>query len=169
MKKSLFVAVFCCCALIAQAQPANTRDFVKQYAKKEGFTAVSINKAAMKILSVMSKFDAGDDAAMLSQIDGIDILTLDPGRKNNMESLKKDFDAFCKANRYEKMIEVEESSDRVDIYGKLEGEVITGLIVCNNSLGDSSIDLVFLNGEFTPEDVGKIVPGRQGKSSIPGL
>ncbi len=166
--KSLFVTVFCCCVLIVQAQPTNTKSFVKQYAKKEGFTVVSINKAAMKILSVMSKFSArDDDTAMLSQVDGIYILTLDAGKKDAVEVLETDFAAFCTANRYEKMIEVEESSELVNIYGKLEGEDVTGLIIWNTSLKDSSVNLVCLNGKFTSGDVEKIISNR-GKS-IAGL
>jgi len=149
----------------------DTKSFVKQYQKQEGFTTVTIGKPIMRMLSLFAKFDDDETLQMLKRVDAIQVISFERGSDNNRyETFSNEALAFCNANGYEELIEVTEHSETVKIFGKTEEETITGLIILNRSNRGSSATMVCINGKFTLDDVQSITGnvGKKGKN-IAGL
>jgi hypothetical protein len=141
----------------------DTRSFVKQYRKQDGFTAVTIGKPAMRIISLFAKAGKDKDASqVLKRVKAIQVLAFDGGRTEG-ETFHNEALAFCDANRYEEMIEVVDCDDTVKIFCKTEGETVTGLIVLNRSNRDSSAEMVCLKGKFTSADL-QLITNDHGKN-----
>jgi len=149
----------------------DTKSFVKQYQKQEGFTTVTIGKPIMRMLSLFAKFDDDEASQMLRHVDAIQVLAFERGSdKNQCETFNNEAMAFCNVNGYEELIEVVEHSETVKIFGKTEGKTITGLIILNRSNKGSSAAMVCINGKFTFDDVQSITGNveKNGKN-ITGL
>ncbi len=131
----------------------DTKSFVKQYKKQDGFTVVSLGKPAMRMISLFAKAGKDKDASqVLKRVKTIQVLAFD-GSCTKGETFHNEALAFCDANQYEEMIEVVDYDDTVKIFCKTEGEAITGLIVLNRSHRDSSAEMVCLKGKFTYDDL----------------
>ena len=132
----------------------NTRCFVQQYKKQEGFTVITIGKPAMKMISLFAKASNDKETAqIIKRIDGIQLLVFERERdKIQDKTFIDEMLAFCDDNRYEEMIEVVKNGKTVKIFGKTEDEAITGLMIMNSSnCGDSA--MVCLTGRFAIDDL----------------
>ena len=133
----------------------NPKCFIKQYKNQNGFTVITFGKPAMNMISLIAK--AGDEreiAQILKRVDGIQILAFERGRdKAQGETFISEMLAFCKGNRYEEMVEVVGPDETVRIFGKTEGETITGLMILNRSNRGNSTAMISLTGRFTVDDL----------------
>ena len=160
--KSLLLTIFCFSVFALSAQEADTKSFAKQYAKKDGFTVVTISKAAMKLMTLFSKSDNDD---MLSKIDRVQIISAEPRGQGNANSFTNEVLEFCKANLFEEIMEVEDAKEQVKIFCRSDEGKITDFIIWNYSQSDASTNLVCVNGKFTPENVSTMVNTR-GKGIV---
>ena len=142
----------------------DSKKFVGQYKKQDGFTVVTIGKPVMTMLSLFAKVGMDKEAAQtLKCVHALQVLSFDcrwdktRGERFNSEALN-----FCNANNYEELIEVVEHNETVKIFGKTEGETITGLIVLNSSNRASSVDMVCIKGKFSLDELSSIT-GSFGK------
>ena len=133
----------------------NPKCFIKQYKKQNGFTVITIGKPAMNMFSLIAK--AGDEkeiAQIFKRTDGIQILAFDSRHcMAQGETFICEMLAFCKDNRYEELVEVVGPEETVRIFGRTEGEIITGLMILNRSNRGNSAEVVSLTGNFTVEDL----------------
>jgi hypothetical protein len=140
-------------AMSAQAQEMDSRSFVKQYSQKEGFTVTTLNKAALRFVTLLAKVSAPkDDVSFLSNASDIQILEL--SAPQHIASLEKEFLGFCETGQYEQLLETEEAGSTERIFCKFQGEGISGFIIWSKQ--DDSAEMVCLNGRFTPDDMAKI-------------
>ncbi|MDR2773262.1 MAG: DUF4252 domain-containing protein [Tannerella sp.] len=139
------------------ARTTDSRRFVKQYAQKEGFTVVTLNKTAIKlIISIANASDPKDDVSILSKIDNIQILIMDdPQHKKNAEVFEQEFAGFCESGGYEQFMEMENADQKNQIFCKLQGDDIIGFII--RCIQKDSAELVCINGRFGKEDLEKIL------------
>jgi len=142
----------------------DAKSFVQQYKKQDGFTVITIGKPMMSMVSLFAKASKSSEAAqMLKRINAIHVLDFECGwDKARSESFIREAMAFCDENRYEEFIEVVEHDETVKIFGKTEGEVITGLIVLNRSNRRGSSAMICLTGKFTIDDL-QSINGSNGK------
>ena len=141
-----------------QAQK-DVKSFVEQYKKKEGFTVITIGKPIMSMVGVFAKFGKDKETAeIVKRVSTIQVV--DGWCKNFFNETV----TFCSANQYEELIEIVEHDEIMKIFGKIEGEAITGLIVLSHSHLDNSVDMVSLTGKFTFDDIQSIT-GNKGKIS----
>jgi len=149
----------------------DTKSFVKQYQKQDGFTTVTIGKPIVRMLSLFAKFEDEEVSQIFKHMNAIQILAFERGsNKNRCETFNNEMLVFCNANGYEELVEVVKHDDTVKIFCKTEGDAITGLIILNRSNQGSSAAMVCINGKFTFEDVQSITGnvGKTGKN-IAGL
>jgi hypothetical protein len=161
--KKLFLAVVLCMSVFA-AQAQDTKKFVKQYAGRAQFTVVCINRAAMNMMTLLAKLGVdGDNRKMLAHVKDMQVLSGDYMSKAQVNALQSDVLAFCAEHNYEQLMEIIDATDVVTVWGCTNGATITGFIICDKSKKGASVELVCINGKFTPEDIPSIV-SKTGKS-----
>ena len=160
MKKVVVACISLFFLFSLNAQKADTKKFVSQYSKQEGFTVVSLGNGAMKLLSVISKFviSSEEEAQFISNTESIRIVSSSANlSKEKIEAFVSDVLLFCETNEYESFIEVEEFDNSVNIFYSANNDGITGLTILNvSSENDNSVDAIFITGKFSFEDLSKI-------------
>jgi hypothetical protein len=147
-----------------RAQEADTRSFVKQYSGKEGYSAVTINKTALRILLLVARADgkSKEETAFFSRINVMHVLSCPP-EKDGVDAFEESFFGFCGTNGYESILESEDSGEVVQIYCTLRDSAITGFSIWNRK--GNEVNIVFLNGRFTAEDMKKVMD-KKGKNLL---
>jgi hypothetical protein len=162
MKKLVIILSVFLIAGSVEAEETESRSFVRQYSGQEGYSAVTINKTALKLLSLVAKASGTpkEKTAIFSRIDGIQVLSC-PAKKDKADAFEEALFGFCKTNGYESILKSEESGEVVQIYCALKEDAITGFTIWSRK--DSKVDIVFLNERFTVEDM-KNVMDKKGKN-----
>ena len=151
----------------------DAKNFVQRYKNQDGFTVLTIGKPAMNMFSLFVKSGMTSDEdketlQMFRRTDAIQVLAFNRAYdKARSESFITEALNFCDANRYVELIEMVERDETVRIFGKTEGNAITGLIVLNRSNREGSAAMICLTGKFTAADL-QSVNGAQGRK-IAGL
>ena len=147
-------------ATMSLSAQQDTKSFVKQYQKQDGFTTVTIGKPAMRMLSLFARIGDKEASQLLKHVNAIQVLSFERGwDKNRCKTFSSEALAFCDANGYEELIEVVEYNETVKIFCKTEKDAITGLIILNRSNRSSSAEMVCINGKFTFDDIQSITEG----------
>jgi hypothetical protein len=155
----------------AHARTTDSRDFVKQYAQKEGFTALTFNKTAMMLIIAVAKIsDPKEDVSFLTKVDNIQLLTIDDGPqyKKNLEAFDPEFAGFCESGNYEQFMEMEDANQKNQMFCKLQGEEITGFII--RCIDKDDAVMICINGRFGKDDLKEILSnnGKIGNGHIFG-
>jgi hypothetical protein len=161
MKKLVVIlGVFLMIAGSIGAEETGSRSFVKQYSGVEGYSVVTINKAALKILSLVAKAAGGaaeEELALFSRIDGIQVLSC-PAKKDRADTFEGEILGFCETNGYESILKCEESGEVVHIYCSLKDDAVTGFTIWSRKGG--KVNVIFLNGRFTADDIRNVMDKR---------
>jgi hypothetical protein len=173
MKKLLLIA--CSTGILLtgsmHARTTDSHSFVKQYAQKEGFTVVTLNKTAMKLCIIVAKIEnPKEDVSFLTKVDNIQLLTIDDGPqyKTNLEAFNPEFAGFCESGNYEQFMEMEDADQKNQMFCKLQGEDITGFII--RCIDKDDAVMICINGRFGKDDLEEILSnnGKIGGGSIFG-
>ena len=137
----------------AQAQK-NPFDKFSDY---EDVTYIFISEAMLKLVgtTAIPSIDGIDINEIGSKLKSIQIITSEKHTKN---SLKSEAMSIIKKESYEKLIQVSEKDNKVDIYFK-DGKK-NSIIVMVNDEKDDTVLIVF-SGEFGTANIAKMLEGRK--------
>lgn len=137
----------------AQAQK-NPFDKFSDY---EDVTYIFISEAMLKLVgtTAIPSIDGIDINEIGSKLKSIQIITSEKHTKN---SLKSEAMSIIKKDSYEKLIQVSEKDNKVDIYFK-DGKK-NSIIVMVNDEKDDTVLIVF-SGEFGMANIAKMLEGRK--------
>jgi hypothetical protein len=137
----------------AQAQK-NPFDKFSDY---EDVTYIFISEAILKLVgtTAIPSIDGIDINEIGSKLKSIQIITSEKCTKN---SLKSEAMSIIKKESYEKLIQVSEKDNKVDIYFK-DGKK-NSIIVMVNDEKDDTVLIVF-SGEFGMANIAKMLEGRK--------
>lgn len=137
----------------AQAQK-NPFDKFSDY---EDVTYIFISEAMLKLVgtTAIPRIDGIDINEIGSKLKSIQIITSEKCTKN---SLKSEAMSIIKKESYEKLIQVSEKDNKVDIYFK-DGKK-NSIIVMVNDEKDDTVLIVF-SGEFGMANIAKMLEGRK--------
>lgn len=137
----------------AQAQK-NPFDKFSDY---EDVTYIFISEAMLKLVgtTAIPNIDGIDINEIGSKLKSIQIITSEKHTKN---SLKSEAMSIIKKDSYEKLIQVSEKDNKVDIYFK-DGKK-NSIIVMVNDEKDDTVLIVFF-GEFGMANIAKMLEGRK--------
>ena len=137
----------------AQAQK-NPFDKFSDY---EDVTYIFISEAMLKLVgtTAIPSIDGIDINEIGSKLKSIQIITSEKCTKN---SLKSEAMSIIKKESYEKLIQVSEKDNKVDIYFK-DGKK-NSIIVMINDEKDDTVLIVF-SGEFGTANIAKMLEGRK--------
>lgn len=137
----------------AQAQK-NPFDKFSDY---EDVTYIFISEAMLKLVgtTAIPSIDGIDINEIGSKLKSIQIITSEKSTKN---SLKSEAMSIIKKESYEKLIQVSEKDNKVDIYFK-DGKK-NSIIVMVNDEKDDTVLIVF-SGEFGMANIAKMLEGRK--------
>ena len=137
----------------AQAQK-NPFDKFSDY---EDVTYIFISEAMLKLVgtTAIPSIDGIDINEIGSKLKSIQIITSEKCTKN---SLKSEAMSIIKKESYEKLIQISEKDNKVDIYFK-DGKK-NSIIVMVNDEKDDTVLIVF-SGEFGMANIAKMLEGRK--------
>lgn len=137
----------------AQAQK-NPFDKFSDY---EDVTYIFISEAMLKLVgtTAIPSIDGIDINEIGSKLKSIQIITSEKHTKN---SLKSEAMSIIKKESYEKLIQISEKDNKVDIYFK-DGKK-NSIIVMVNDEKDDTVLIVF-SGEFGMANIAKMLEGRK--------
>lgn len=147
---------------ISQAAAATDKDevadLVRKYEGKEGFEVISFGNLSMGLVKLVANLSAEsqEDKEALDILDGINkfvIVEYEEASPERKKAFNKEMSAILKDA--EKMIEIKDGGDSVDIYGTLskDGEKITDVII---HIPEDCTFVCFF-GNIRTEDLGDVV------------
>lgn len=137
----------------AQAQK-NPFDKFSDY---EDVTYIFISEAMLKLVgtTAIPSIDGIDINEIGSKLKSIQIITSEKCTKN---SLKSEAMSIIKKESYEKLIQVSEKDNKVDIYFK-DGKKNSIIVMVNDEKDDTV--LIIFSGEFGMANIAKMLEGRK--------
>lgn len=144
------------------SQAATDKDevagLIRKYEGKEGFEIISFGNLSMGLLKLMANFSAEsqEDKEVLDILDGINkfvVVEYEEASPERKMAFNKEMSAILKDA--EKMIEIKDGGDSVDIYGTLskDGEKIIDVII---HIPEDCTFVCFF-GNIRTEDLGDVV------------
>jgi len=76
----------------------------------------------------------------------------------------RDLDRVIEKGDFESLVEVREKGERVNIYTRMDGNYVTDLLISVREAGE--MNLVWLNGKFSPEMIKKISHNENNDSAV---
>jgi hypothetical protein len=131
----------------------DTKSFVQQYKHKDGFTVVNIGKPAIRMVGMIAKVGREEQLSqILKSVDALRVLSFNcEWDKSQTEHFNCEALFFCDAY-YDELIEVVDNNETVKIFGKIENNAITEMIILSCS-SHSSVDMVCISGKFAFDDI----------------
>lgn len=128
-----------------------------KFSDYEDVTYIFISEAMLKLVgtTAIPSIDGIDINEIGSKLKSIQIIT---SEKHNKNSLKSEAMSIIKKDSYEKLIQVSEKDNKVDIYFK-DGKK-NSIIVMINGEKDDTVLIVF-SGEFGMANIAKMLEGRK--------
>ena len=147
---------------ISQAAAATDKDgvagLIRKYEGKEGFEVISFGNLSMGLVKLVANFSAEsqEDREALDILDGINkfvVVEYEEASPERKKAFNKEMSAILKDA--EKMIEIKDGGDSVDIYGTLskDGKKISDVII---HIPEDCTFVCFF-GNIRTEDLGDVV------------
>lgn len=125
-----------------------------KYAHREGVTSVSVPGWLISLGANFADLSE-DERELLESIDKVKVLSLENGDFNGEVNLNKEFKFKINPNgEYEELLTVNEEDENVTIFGKLDDDVITELIIL---VGGDDNAIVYVKGEIRPELINNVI------------
>ena len=145
--------IFLICTVLLLSLSLSAQDIssiMNKYGKVENVELVKINN----IMLTMARAVADKESKqVLKKITGIKVLSADSTA--NVKGLISDIDNVTTRQNYEKLVEVREKGEKVNIYFKELGKNKTELLVVNSEKS-GEVNLILISGNITPEEFEKL-------------
>lgn len=148
MKKRLFLFSALLFLLTScEYHPGVSEAFAK-YRYKEGVTTVTVPGWVIGMAARFGDLD-NSEREFLESIDKVRVLAVENDDLNGRINLNKEFSQKINRNNdFEELLSVHDTKEDVTIFGKMDQEVITEMIIL---VGGDDNALVYVKGEISPE------------------
>ena len=164
MKKLVkFILIGMALAPMSLNAQQDAQSFVERYRKYDGFTLVTIEKPAMKMISFLVQAGKEENVEQfINCLDAVQALRFERGQdKIRSESFTNEALAFCNANRYKVFAEATERDESVKIFCKTEGKTVTDMVIlCSEP---SHVEMICIKGKIALDDL-LVFTGSFGKN-----
>lgn len=156
MKKTISLLVL----MLLVSMMASAQDsFAKQFKGKEGFSCVTIGKAAMKMMSSRGTLGREGFSGKLKignfadKVDRLEIVAASTPQAS--EELAKACNEWIEKDNFESIIDVDEEGQQASIYAKTGGDQNIFLLLAQ----DKETSVILIYGTMTLEDLQGITGG----------
>jgi len=119
-----------------------------KYRFKEGVTTITVPGWVIGLAANFSEIE-GEERELLQSIDKVRVLVVEDEELNSEINLHREFSTKINKNHdYEELMTVCGENEDVTIYGKMDGEVITEMVVL---VGGDDNALIYVRGEIDPK------------------
>ncbi len=127
--------------------PGVSEAFAK-YRFKKGVTTITVPGWVIALGAKFGDIDE-DEREIIESIDKVRVLVVEDHDLNQRINLHKEFhEKINRKNDYEQLMSVNDKNENVTIYGKMDNNIITEMVVLVG--GDDNV-LVYLRGEIDPK------------------
>lgn len=152
MKKSIFILIL----MLTVGMTANAQDsFAKQFKGKEGFSCVTIGKAAMKMMPAQSKNNL-KIGSIADKVDRLEIVSASTPQA--AEKLSKECKKWIEKDNFESVVDVDEQGNQASIFFKNDGGKNVFLLLANEK---ETTSVIIIYGTMTLEDLQGVMGGGQ--------
>lgn len=149
MKKNIFI-VFAALLILSSCSgydPGVSEAFMK-YRLKEGVTTITVPGWVIRTASRFADLDK-EEKEIVRSIEKVRVLSIEDNDLNARVNIHKEFYSYIKKDReYEELLVVHDRHEDVTIFGKMDENVITEMVILVG--GDDNV-MVYLKGEIRPE------------------
>ncbi len=127
--------------------PGVSEAFTK-YRFKDGITTITIPGWVIGLAANFGDIDS-DERELLHSIDKVRVLVVEDEELNSSINLHREFNTKINRNKdYEELMSVTDDNESITIFGKMDEEVITEMVVL--VVGDDNA-LIYVRGEIDPK------------------
>ena len=145
--------IFMICSLVLLSislYAQDIRSIMNKYGKVENVELVNVNNFMLTVARTLADKESKQ---VLKKITGIKVLTAD--KTADVTNLISDINNATTRQNYEKVVEVRDKGETVNIYFKELSKNKTELLVVNNEKS-GTINLILISGNITPEEFEKL-------------
>ena len=143
MKKTISILII----MLAVSMAASAQEsFAKQFKGKEGFSCVTIGKAAMKMMPIQSKANL-KIGSIADKVDRLEIVSASTPQA--AEKLSKECNKWIKKDNFESILDVDEEGNQASIYAKTGGAQNIFLLLAR----DKETSVIIIYGTMTIDDI----------------
>lgn len=148
MKKlSLILVVALFLFTSCEYNPGVSEAFTK-YRFKDGVTTISVPGWVIGLAANIGEMD-DDERELLQSIDKVRILVVEDETLNREINLHQEFSSkINRKNKYEELLTVNDKNEKITIYGIMDEEVITEMVIL---VGGDDNALIYVRGEISPD------------------
>lgn len=148
MKKlSLILVVALFLFTSCEYNPGVSEAFTK-YRFKDGVTTISVPGWVIGLAANIGEMD-DDERELLQSIDKVRILVVEDETLNREINLHQEFSSkINRKNKYEELLTVNDKNENITIYGIMDEEVITEMVIL---VGGDDNALIYVRGEISPD------------------
>ena len=143
MKRIFSIFIF---ILIVSMTASAQESFVKQFKGKEGFSCVTIGKAAMKMMPIQSKSNL-KIGSIADKVDRLEIVSTSTPQAG--EKLLKECNKWIKKDNFESILDVDEKGNQASIYAKTGGAQNVFMLLEH----DKETSVIIVYGSMTLDDI----------------
>lgn len=145
--------IFMICSVVLLSISLYAQDIssiMNKYGKVENVELVNVNNFMLTVARTLADKESKQ---VLKKITGIKVLTADSSA--NVGNLISDINNATTRQNYEKVVEVRDKGETVNIYFKELSKNKTELLVVNNEKS-GTVNLILISGNITPEEFEKL-------------
>lgn len=146
-KMSLILVVALFLFTSCEYNPGVSEAFTK-YRFKDGVTTISVPGWVIGLAANIGEMD-DDERELLQSIDKVRILVVEDETLNREINLHQEFSSkINRKNKYEELLTVNDKNENITIYGIMDEEVITEMVIL---VGGDDNALIYVRGEISPD------------------
>ena len=127
--------------------PGVSEAFTK-YRFKKGVTTISVPGWVIGLVANLNELD-DNEQELLQSIDKVRILVVEDENMNREINLHQEFSSKSnRNNKYEELLTVNDENEKITIYGIMDEEVITEMVIL---VGGDDNALIYVRGEISPD------------------
>ncbi len=158
MKRTIFLLIL----MLAMGMEAGAQEsFAKQFKGKDGYSCVTIGKAAMKMMRSKStlgregfggKLNIGNFADKVERLEIVSAST-----PKTAEKLSKECKKWIERDKFESVIDIDEGGQQASIYARTGSDQNIFLLLAQ----DEETSVIIIYGTMTLDDLQGIIGGEQ--------
>lgn len=131
---------------------------IERWFDRDARIEVNVQGPLLKLVTEAAKYEDPDLAAMLRHIKAIQVRGYDlrPSELEDVEAHARSLGRVLKGRGWDTVARVRDDDERVEMFVKVRGDAMEGLMVMVLSPGDDETVFVNIVGEIDPEQIGRL-------------
>lgn len=148
MKKYTFIFIAILFLLSACSYEPGVSEAFNKYRFKEGVTTITVPGWVIHLAAALSE-DENPEMEFLESIDKVKVISVEDQDLNKSINLHDEFyDKINREGKYEELMVVRDDNESVTIFGVMEEDVITEMLIL---VGGEDNALIYVKGEISPD------------------